>query len=310
MYYYFSAGYPAVIKLNGIYYGEISDPVKFINVQSPSCFVEICPLNSSLPQLNFFLDEELLENPPSPLSVTDMGGGYLIKYSPIIQDNKFSLISQNKFPNSLFTAFKENGYKLSIETNGGVYVENLDFEFSKALFAPFQGSYEYYLAIFYGKETIVNAYCIKGETERVLSFSTTEFDVDNMKAITSFKDMAKHVLTERLIFDGEIKKEKLSLSSKNTLTVYNIHQKLVPYAMLEALYIGDDIKDFLIGLVLENCDRLKDFFGNYIGVMPPPFFRDDKEVGLIYKVKEGKYQVRYFTFLYENKKICGIRSAD
>ena len=89
--------------------------------------------------------------------------------------------------------------------------------------------------------------------------------------------------------------------------MFDINEKLVPYAMLEELLVGGNVKPYLTGTVLENCDKLPSFFGDFIGVMPPPFFRNSQEVGLIYKNATNKYTVEYFTFEYTEKKLSGIK---
>ncbi len=307
MYYYFSSSRPAVVKLNGIYYGQIYDSVKFINIDSPSCFIELCPLNSIEPQVSFFPTIETLNSPPDFISVTNMKGGYLINYSPKNQKNEFSIIAQKKFHNAVITLFTENGYKLSIETPNGIYTENFSFPFEKAEILPFYNENDYYLTVLYGEKIIINVYSIKGNTEKRLTLSATEFDLENYLATTVYKDMAKHVLCEKLIFDGEVKKERVSLKSQKNLSIFDINEKLVPYAMLEELLVGGNVKPYLTGTVLENCDKLPSFFGDFIGVMPPPFFRNSQEVGLIYKNAINKYTVEYFTFEYTEKKLSGIK---
>lgn len=307
MYYYFSSTHPAVIKLNGIFYGQIFNTVKYIDIGSPSCFVEICPVNSLQSPIGFFVDDKTLSSPPPFLSVTDMKGGYLVKYTPKAEKKDFNIISQAKFPNALVTLFTENGFKLSIETAYGVYTENFVFPFERAEILPFYNDSNYILTVLYGEKVFINVYAIKENTTNCISFSASEFNLEDYTATTFFPDMAKHVLTEKLTLDKEVKKEKISIKAQKKLSVYDMNEMLVPYAMLEELLVGGNVKPYLSDTVLENADKLPSFFGEYIGVMPPPFFREEKEVGLIYKQTENKYYVEYFTFTYQDKKISGIK---
>ena len=97
MYYYFSSGYPAIIKLNGIYYGQITDTVKQINVLDEQSFIEVCSLTPNEKGLNFILNPEFIKNPTNYVSITDLKGGYLIKFLPTYSKEDFSLIAQQRF---------------------------------------------------------------------------------------------------------------------------------------------------------------------------------------------------------------------
>jgi hypothetical protein len=205
--------------------------------------------------------------------------------------------------------FNENGKKLSIETPLGVYAEKVDFAFDSAEIFPFFDNYNYYIILFKGEKTLVSVYNTDREIKKVLTFTCSEFNREDFTFITDYKDMAKHTVKEKLSFDNEIKRERVSLYYKKELTIYNLNEKLIPYAMLEELLLNGNVSPFLTGNILENKDKLKGFFGVYIGIMPPPFFRDENEVGLIYKIKENLYKVEYFTFTLTNKKISNIKKA-
>ena len=128
MYFYFSAEYPAIIKLNGIYYGSITDTIKtcnFDNVDSP--FIEVCPLSPRQTTVNFILDSSFLSYPPENVSVTDLKGGYLIKFNKTYNGSEFSVVGQEKQSDFMATVFNDNGNKLSIETPNDFYAETLTF---------------------------------------------------------------------------------------------------------------------------------------------------------------------------------------
>ena len=97
MYYYFSASFDAVIKLNGTYFGKINDTIKFIDLSDFNTFVEVCSLSPTDKSLNFILDENFLNNPPPYCSVTDMKGGYLIKFNRSYSFSEFKVIGQKRF---------------------------------------------------------------------------------------------------------------------------------------------------------------------------------------------------------------------
>lgn len=309
MYYYFSSNCKCAIKINGKYLCEIYSDIKLISNATQNSFIELCPLNTLGQSINFILDKDFLTSPPIPLSVTDIGGGYLIKYNKVDLDASFYLVCQQKFSNALITVFNENGKKLSIETPFGVYAEKVDFTFDSAEIFPFFDNYNYFVILFKGEKTLVSVYNTEKEIKKVLSFTCCEFNKEDMTFITGYKDMAKHTLKEKLSFDNEIKRERVSLFYKKELTIYNLNEKVIPYAMLEELLLNGNVSPFLTGNILENKDKLNGFFGDYIGIMPPPFFRDENEVGLIYRIKENLFKVEYFTFTLTNKKISNVKKA-
>lgn len=310
MYYYFSSEYPAVIKLNGIYFGEITNSIKHVNVENDSCFIEVCPLDSNEKTLNFFPSLSFLKNPPETVSVTDLKGGYLIKFFKSYSTNTFKVIKQSRFTNALFTVFTENGYKLSIESEKGFYAEQLRFSFDGVDIYQFCGSLKHYAVIFYGNSVVVNVYDVN-LLEKVFSGFADSFNPqDNLLTLTS-KDMAKHVFTDRLsIKDDKVIKTRVDLTRLKNINVYSINEALVPYAFLEELLAQGNVNEFITGKVYENSDRLKEYLGDFIGVMPPPFFRNPNEVGLIYKIKDNLYSVDYCTFEFLDRKISNVKKSE
>ena len=81
---------------------------------------------------------------------------------------------------------------------------------------------------------------------------------------------------------------------------------LIPYLFLEDFSAGEDFSEYLSDDINKNADKLGGFFGNFLGVFPPPLFRNQDEVGLIYKIKENLFETKYFTFHLDDKKISNI----
>ena len=47
--------------------------------------------------------------------------------------------------------------------------------------------------------------------------------------------------------------------------------------------------------------------GDFIGVMPPPVFREENEVGFVYRTGERTYSAEYFVFEVSDKKITNLK---
>ncbi len=308
MYYYFSSNYPAVIKLNGIYYGTIHNAVKSLRIDDDAPFVEVCPLNSKESPTALLLDEAFFISPPKEVVLTDMDGGYMLKFNGGFSSQEFKVIAQQKFSDAVITAFSENGYKLSIETEGDFYAENIEMQVSSCEIARAK-KYKNLIAVyFYGEKTLFNVYKLGNRTTKIFSKEVLSAEInDGIITVESLSDIAKHKITT----EWEISGEKLTAKSKKVEASVDFNReklslKVVSYAFLEEFLVGGDYKWYLGGSVLENCDRLKEYLGEFIGVMPPPVFREIDEVGLIYLSGKNSYKVRYFTFEIKEGKIVNI----
>ncbi len=312
MFYYFSAEFPSVIKLNGLYYGIISDTIKRIKIDSAETFLEVCPINSVSRSYNFLLDENFLSSPPENVCITDLKGGYLIKFLKSYSGGEFKVLGQEKYSDLLVTAFNDNGVKISIETANDFFAEPIFFELSSATFHR-TNLYPALLAVeFLGKKTLVNVYETTNKIQKVFSRVVDEFCFDKEFSTTEiFSDMAKHKVSCTWQYENRLVTEKAHTVSKaERFNKDNLPDKLIPFAFMEELLVKGDFREYLCGNVLDNADKLFGFFGEFIGVMPPPEFRDVDEVGLIYNTRKNCYKVEYFRFELTDKKISNVKRCD
>ncbi len=304
MYYYFSSNFPAVIKLNGIYYGTIHDAVKSVNIDGEP-FIEVCPLNSVDAQNCFILNKEFLSCPPEQVLVTDLDGGYMLKFNGGYTVNEFKIISQQKYADAVVTAFSENGYKLSIETQTDFFAENLKMQVNSVEIVKKESLIVTYI---YGQETMLNIYYLSGGIKKVFSkfIDGAEFN-GVLKTTEILSDMAKHeVQTEWEFTGGEFRVKSRNVQSQNPLNLEKINVKLLPYAFLEEFLCGGHFIEYLSGNVKDNADKLGGYLGEFIGVMPPPVFKQIDQVGLVYSSGNNLYKVKYFKFEIQDRKIVNI----
>jgi len=313
MYFYFSSGYPAVIKINGIYYGQITDTVKQIDLtyQEPP-FIEVCSLSPTEKSVFFILDDGFLSSPPPSVTITDLKGGYLIKFTPSYFQDGFKVISQERFNDSLVTVFCENGFKISIETNGDFYAETLKFEFSDLSVERVElFNTPFVFVRFKGKTNLLSVYKINGNIYKVFSREVADYSADGRLTTTeNLLDMAKHKRVIEWNFNGEsFVVSNCKISKNPDFNPFSINEKLIPFTFIEELGVGGDIFEYLNDNVRENADKLKGYFGDFVGVMPPPTFRAPDQVGLVYKRTENLFFVRYFTFELVDKKISNVKEV-
>lgn len=314
MYFCFSSVNPAVLKIDGVYFGSCHENIKSCNISSSNLpYVEICPLNNCGLPLSFFPNEEFLNSPPKSVVVTDLKGGYLIKYFNEKISSEFKIIAQEKSSYSVVTLFNENGNKLSIETPTDFYTENFDFFVSSAKFQSVTVDGKTLLAvIIYSIErTFFNIYDLGEKTNKLLSEEVQSFSLDNEIKITKeYGDIAKHKVT--LLYgykNNSLYVKDKTVSSLRKITCDSLIDEIIPFAFLEALMVGDSISEFLSDKILSSENKLSGFFGNFIGVFPPPEFHPSNQVGLVYRIKDNLYKTEYFTFSIENKKITSIKKV-
>lgn len=311
MYYYFSCTHPAVLKINGIYFGEIHNDIKFINIENDNSFVEICSIANNIPNINFILNKDFINSNRDDISITDMKGGYLIKILPHPAKINFTIYNQKKFANALFTAFGENGNSLSIETQNDFFVDNIDFNFSSVDFFPFNNHPNLFISRFNGNKTLVNIYKTD-KIEKLYSFICDEFDNYSLSFTTKIKDMEKHVIKKSLSYEkNSIVEKNIEIIKEKPLSLLSVNPKLIPYIFLENYLVNDkSYLELLSPDIKENASKLRDYFLYFLGIMPPPFFRQNDEIGLIYKESQNRFFVNYFTFTISNDKICNIVKLD
>lgn len=313
MYLYFSSAYPAAIKLNGIYYGVISDTVKSISINGEPPFIEICSLVSDERQINFIVDTSFLSSPPENVTVTDMKGGYFIKTLKSYHTNEFKVIAQNKSTDTVVTVFTENCLKISIERTDGFFADNEKFFADSSTIQFFNFNNESFVAILLkSKENLLNVYKLNNDIEKVFSREVKDFEINgNLITIEEFFDVAKHVVKTSWEFaDGIFKKKFVEVNHAPTFNPENLNEKIIPFAFLEELLVGGNLEPYLSDTLKEKSSMLKDYLGEFIGIMPPPTFRSIDEVGLIYKKSERNYEVNYCTFEIINRKIFNLKKSE
>lgn len=310
MYVYIFCEYPAVIKFQGVIFGTVDNSVKFCNLDKPYPMTEICPLFGG-ENFNFYLNDEFLASPPKNVTVTDLKGGYFLRFSKKNDGAEFKILEQAKFQDATITAFTENGYKISLDTQSGFFAETLDFSPNAVQFYRDDGKNTGLIfALFNCKDKkILNVYKTH-DPALIFSKQVDDFNAD-MQGFTiqeNLKDLAKHSILINYAFDGStIKETSRKVSRNEKFDREKLPDKLIPYAFTEEFLCGGDYAFYLSDGIKENADKLQSYFGDFLGVMPPPVFRQYDEIGLIYRISERKYSVEYFTFDVENGKITNIK---
>lgn len=309
MYYYFTGNYFYAIKINGLYFGVIGKEPKPISIENPSPFIELCPIDGGN-NLNFIMEEKFFSSPPKPIKITDMKGGYLIDFCLQKSSLPFKVLLQKRFDNFEITLFNDDTEKVSIQTETDYFVENIDFV------APEIDSFSINNTEFVsikdeknGKKYL-SLYKITGKTEKIFNGEISDCFFDNeIKISYTISDIAKHKIEITFnVKDNVVYESEKKVSGETDLDKLN--EKIIPFAFFEDLCVGSDIIKYLSQDMQNNALYIKDYIKDFIGVMPPPLFRNINEVGLIRKKAENVFAVDYYIAEVENKKIINIKKSD
>ncbi len=308
MYYYFFSEYPVALKVNGVFFNIIHNAIQHVNIDSDCPFIEISPINTYGNTLNFILDQDFLKCPPKHVCITDLKGGFLIKFLKIHSDGEFKVFNQQKYGDLLVTVFNENGVKLSIETKDDFFVEQINTDCDNVNFYRPKFDERLLAVAFTNDKTLLLMFDASAKIKKVFQSVVDDFSFDNeFYTVEHFLDMAKHSLKITWEYDGaKFTEKERSISRSKTFNFANLPSQLIPYAFLEEFLLKGEYSPYLTDTILSNADKLHGFFGEFIGIMPPPIFRDITEIGLIYYKSENCYLVEYFKFELLNGKICKI----
>lgn len=312
MYFYFLSEFPAVIKLNGIYYGQIYPFVKAIDVDlSKPTFVEICSMKKNQPSSNFIIDRSFPDCFDAFAVLTDLDGGYFIQFKA---SNKFSqtfLLGQERFSDLSVSVFNQDGLKISVETTNDFYADDLDGEYSRVRITRFCLDNRPLLLIQLENDTdrCILVYDFMDKIKRLLYDKVDDFGCENgFYTAIKFKDILKHEKTVWWGYeDGKLIQKENRLATNKPFLKDNYHPNIIPYIFLEELLLGGDTSVFLSEEIKPNADKLLLYFDGVIGVMPPPLFKDQSLIGLVYKKDCNRYYVKYAQITLEDKLISNIK---
>lgn len=307
MFVYFSSAYPAVVKLDGAYLGRCDAAAKPVRIDSNETFVEFCPLNGAPPS-GFILDLPFFSKPPSFISVADLKGGYMVRATKTIKTSDFYVLSQEKNSDAVITVFCEGSLKISIETSGGFFGDELPF-FTETVNITRGGSLA---AVFFPEVSALYLFDLSGAPKKVGSIVCSSYSMQNGLSTTLIKkDIAKHkIISLWETKDGNLFESSRQIEYASDFSRENLPEAVIPYAFAEEICVGGDYSGYLSVDLAERKKEIKEYLGNFIAVMPPPPFREEKEVGLIYKRDKNVYSVDYMTVELKYGKIDNIKRSE
>lgn len=286
---------PCAVKADGVYVGVASKNYTFL--ECDRCFLEFTPLDDSFAPISVLFDKN---HPTSTKNVRiiDLYGGFLV-FPQFFRkvDGEFKLLGKKHFSNlgnANAFCYNQGGIKLCISSNDDFWVESL----------PFQPNEVRFEACSENGSTYLFAFCISDKTE-ILGFKLGKDLTQAFKnlcdgysleknEITTFEkknDVLKHSITSTWQFGESVRLKNYVIT--RIREPFSLPQKLFKIAFFEELLLSGDTQAFLSPELKPRADELKEFLGDFTHVLPPPHFKDDDLVTLLYsdKVEYAKVEI-------------------
>ncbi len=292
---YFLSAEPCALFLNELYYGAINAFERFIELSlSDKIYARFCPQNKLA--VGLFLDESLLENPPSNVEIYHLQDGvavYVKEFFPT--DFSLQVVCQKQESDVLATVFFQGSLQLSIQSSLGYFNAALPPSFSNC-----EVFFHEHLCILKSEKTL-GVYSLKAEkllVENVLEYT---LEGNTLTAILPLFDR----------FGRNAKCSWLLLETGTTRTEFTILQQgnekerenLLPYAFFESVLIGGEYACFLSEELQNSAEKIRAFLGDFLDVIPT----DNPLVcGLVKQKKERVFEVVNYTVEIKEGKICDV----
>lgn len=307
MYILFSSETPAVVKLNGAILGQIST-LKFCDIDlTVPPLIEVVFLSTNK-IFSFYPTTDFFNKSSNQYIITDLNSGYHIHFLSVQSEYAFKLISQQKFETETATLFIQDGYHFTIETNTEFYNEDYFLNIESAKIEEHEFNQEKLLFLeTTGSEKTLSIYLLN-PIKKVFQQEITEFSaINDITVKKCYKDIMHHEIEYHYsLLNDELIETKKEITAKKEFISLNLTDSILPYAFLENLKVGDSITEFLGEEILKNAEKLSTFFGDFVGVCPPPFFLEQSFVALIKPNGLNKFKLEYYSFTVIDKKITAI----
>ena len=300
---YFQADYESnlsefAVKIEGQKAGFAGYSPTFAEVEE-DCIIEFLPVNAeSLCPLSFAPSDKLLKNPPPTLKSVDLGGVYLLspKFPAIIEKDS-KILAQEREGDLLATLYKDGSDKISLEKNGLFFMENVcPLNSPKISFHTLSQNQFVCLSGFKGADSYLIIYHVFDAITKVFENKVQYFDFSELlTTVIKFRDMASHSASVEWEFSqGGFKRRSYKITKSENFDYFALNDKLKPYAFFEEVFCHGEFADFLDDNLRYAAEKIYSYLGDFCAVIPPPHFRNQCDVGLVYKKSENIFYVKWF----------------
>lgn len=305
---YFLSYLPAALKLNGLYLGGIDSFERHVELDLKDKVLAEAYAGGELQPVSFFIDENLLKNPPAFLDVYLLDSDALIYIREFTPTNiKLSLCLQVEFGQNLITVFKQGNVYATVE-GAAFELINLPISFNECTAEEKTVAGKRVLVISGDGATLIISESGKkiflGEASKVEFGETLEIEVPFETCLQSYAKCSYS-------YDGE------NLALLECRTVENVppDEKILHFAFFESFLTRGDYTKYLTDELKKSADMLYGFLGDYVGVAVPPekfYVTHDCPLaaGLVYGKKANLFEIKYYCVELENGKIANISPVE
>ena len=287
MYCYFLCDVPCAVKLDGEFVGVASKNLSF--VEKERCFLEFIPLDDCFEKTYLLFDKK---HPVSTknVKIIDLYGGFLIipSFSRKV-DADFKMIGRKTFPFSQAVSvicYSQGGIKLCVCKENDFFIEPIPFLPSDIRFETCVSNGNEYLAVIcISNKTEILVFNVKSKINLAFKNLCDGYSLvgNTITTLEHRPSVLGHSLSSTWLFEDKVTLKNYTISRSKQ--VFSLPEKLLPIAFFEELLIDGNVEEFLSPELKPRANELKEFLGDFKRVLPPPHFKDDDLVTLLYADK-------------------------
>ncbi|MBD5583838.1 MAG: hypothetical protein HDQ88_02040 [Clostridia bacterium] len=304
MRFYFLSSKPAILKLNGLYVGGIDLFERHVEIDlADNVLAEIVP-GENLQSVNFFINSELLFNPPPFMDVYLMDGETLLfirEYGN--KDVALTVINQTRFYGNLITVFRQGEVYASIE--GKEYsLLPLSPRFLNCKFEEKEIGGLPVLAMRGGNGLII----ISADGKRIFMNEVESATFSDVLEVTVAFETCTNAKAECVYeYDGNV----LTLKASKTVEARPPEKNVLHFAFFESVLTCGDFSRYLDDDLKGRAGTLREYLGEFVSVTVPTekFYAEHGELrsaGLVYPKAKNLFEVKYFAVELNGDKISNV----
>ena len=284
MFCYLSSATPCAVKVNGEFVGKATVNLSFLDLEQ--AFLEFVPLDQALAPVCYFFDKKQPVSTKN-MQIIDLYGGFLLAPKFIRQSQgELKIIAKKtfSFTRPLYvTCFNQGDGKIFLSHERDVFIENTPFSLTDVRFESCSVlGKEYLLIICVSGKTVIYGYEI-GEKITPVFKNVCDgygFDGNLLHLLENKNDLLRHVVSTTWEFGGSVKVKSCTVTAKRV--AYSLPDALIPYAFFEEVLVSGDVEKFLTPRLKPRASEFKEFLGDFTAILPPPHFKNDDLVTLVY----------------------------
>lgn len=301
---YFMSAAPAALFVNGEYAGKTDMfERRLLGETDGEIFILSAP-GGGLRPVSFFMDAQFFSSPPECVDVFRSRGEAIVVFRRYPkEDTRLKVIWQTRFNGNLITLFSQGETYLSSE--GREYVlKPVGDRFAQVRAEERTLNGFPVLAIYGDGAMLILSHTGKPVFEN--RADGAEFG-EELTVETSLATCTGALAVCSYLYDGE----KLTPARTEVRERFRPQEGALHFAFFESVLTGEDFIGYLSPAMAKNAGKIREYLGDIAGVIVPTgdFYERCAEpfaAGLLYKIKDNLFDIKYFAVSYAGGKIDNI----